>query len=982
MVARQSPPGVFAGRYELQEEVGRGSQGAVWRALDRGTGETVALKRWRGSASPAVRAAFEVDMCTIAGLADPCVVGHRSMGATLDGLFLAMEWVPGGTLADRLARGRLSPLEALDVMKQVARGVARLHRAGLVHRNISPVNVLLFEGSLWRAKISDLLVGVEELPSVELDLARLEDTVGYLSLRAIRHGRMNAGPREDVYSIGAILFRCLAGCRWSPEDGGRDPSESAARPSPGGDLAIFAPPLPKDLYDLVDRMLSDDPSRCPADAVEPCLALYDLARRLGSYDKITEVDLAPSAGALPPRFEVREARPAPDAPSVEPEIEVDPGALRGPFVILDPPLDGGETPPSPHEIHLREGDLFAGRFLIEEIAGAGSTGVVHRAKDRETRDTVALRIIDGAASRREIRRFLGDCAKHAQRYHPRIVRLLHRGAVAGRMFVAMDWIGGETLEARLAREPLTLRDAVTVIRGILEALELVHTMGLVQGNLSPRNVFLRNRNVEWVKLSDIAVWRAAPSLPEGRADDLAFVAPEAARTGRTSQRADVYSLGAIAYRLVAGVLPFDAADAEELATRRWAPAQPLAELRPEVGPALCRFVDSLLPRDPSRRPQSAVVAAGRLESKEDLGWGAELPPHPIARSEDGERTGSPPDRGPFDPFQDARYQGFLAAELTRHREGAASSRRFTEIAHARAVAPEGSPPCALCGQGPSAERRFVEVRRDGYCPLEYKESFRARQPVVCSECLVAPFADVDAAVRRTLASYRGDDLRRVAVLGPTRGEVRDAIEALYARAVPRMKVGKCLVCGKLEQVVEGRGAAMCPACLSAARMEYEKWVTDAPNRRSERLVRALDEIYASAVVRVRRRPFDDVAKRTYPPRDRRHGPHGYNFYQGMIDLRAAARPTAPQIDAVAEGFAAALLEDAARAMRDIPEVGAAATSTGAWNMLHLVEELRSRYRPGPAADEQLRIALAVVDEAKHRGARLYEPEEGIETIGG
>lgn len=621
MVALRERPEVFLDRYEVQELVGSGNQGAVHRALDRVTGETVALKRWRGEISAEAKAGFQVDARTIARLAGPGIVGYRSFGVAGQQPFLAMEWVPGGRLSDRLARGRLSMREALDATKRVARGLARMHRAGLAHRDVKPSHVLLPEGALWCAKLGDAWLETSELVRAGFGQGLLEAMIGYMSPQVFGKGMHTGGPRDDVYSLGAMVFRCVSGCMPFPEHDRPSLSNAIPKSRTPRSLGDVTRNVPEGLVDLVDRMLSDDPERRPADAVEPCFALHEHARTYGSYDSVFEADITPGKADIPPHFEVREERTPEVRGAAEPEIEVDPEALRGPFVILDPPLYGEPVTVPPREIRLSPGAVVAGRFEIEEAVGEGSTGVVYKARDCQSRDTVALRILDGAASRREIKRFLGDAAKHAQRYHPRIVRVLHRGTIAGRMFVAMDWIGGETLAARMEREALPMQDAVTVIRGLVEALELVHTMGLVQGNLRPGHVFLRNREVEWTKLGDIAVWRESPLVPEVPIRDLVYVAPELARTGKVSARGDLYALGVIAYRLLTGALPFEAKDAEELAAARWAPAPPLAEARPDAGRALCRLVDELLQKDPAKRPHNGVVAAGWLNTRyETSGW--------------------------------------------------------------------------------------------------------------------------------------------------------------------------------------------------------------------------------------------------------------------------------------------------------------------------------------------------------------------------
>lgn len=970
MSAAPHSSGTLAGRYEIDHEVGRGRRGTVYRAVDHATGETVALEVFRGGMSPSARAALLADARAAATLSDPCLVACRSCGEVAGEMFLAMEWVPGGHLGDRLARGRLSLREALDVSKLVARGLARLHRAGLVHRNLRPDNVLLFEGSLWRAKLSGVRPRVPR-PVDGGEGTKLEGaTPGFTSPQALRTGEASA--RDDVYSLGAIVFRCIAGRMPFPEHDHPDLAHVEPRSKSPRRLADLVPNLPQDLYDLVGSLLAHDPESRPADAVSACLHLHDLARQFSSYDKITEAELDARTPALPPHFEVTTpGRPAPEIRAPQ-DLKVDPDALKGPFVLLDPPLNREATAAPAREIRLREGDVFAGRFQVDEVVGSGSAGVVYKARDIETRETVALRIHDGAASRREIRRFLADAQKAAQRYHPRVVRVLSRGTSQGRLFLAMDWISGETLRDRLARQPLTMKEATTVIRGILEGLDLLHTLGLVHGRLRPGNVFLRNRTVDWVKLSDIAAWREGAPPPGRTLEDASFTAPEVMRTGTNSPRADLYALGVIAFRMLTGCMPFEAGDLAELATKRWAPAPRLAELRPDAPPGLCDLVRALLARDPSERPRDAIQVAGSLAANMDLGWGEDNPPPPIARPVDGGLSPLLPAREPLDPQRDARFQGFLTGELRRHCPDGQAHARLSAIAHAAAGPGDAKLACALCGH--AAAPGVVEIRDGGFFPLEGDEIPRVRQPAVCVGCLEAPFVAVFSAVKATILSYELDGDRPIAVLGPTRREVREGLAALYMASVPRVvAAGRCAVCAARAEIVRGARIDVCPRCLSAARDAYGKWHALAPVRAAARLRELLEGFHREALSQVTGKGRSPAVPFELPPRFGR--PNGYDCYFGLQKLDAEKAPTREKIDAMADLLANTLIGQVVTALEGDPEIGRDWVAVGHGRLPEMVEQFRARYRPSPAKDERLRVAIAFMAEGLRRGIRFLSKDD-------
>lgn len=962
----------IAGRYEIEHEIGRGRRGTVYRAVDHATGETVALEVFRAGMSPSARAALLADARAAATLSDPCLVACRSCGEVAGEMFLAMEWIPGGHLGDRLARGRLSLREALDVSKLVARGLARLHRAGLAHRDLRPDNVLLFEGSLWRAKLS----GVRPRAPRPVDggeSTKLEGTTpGFTSPQVLRTGEASA--RDDVYSLGAIVFRCIAGRMPFPEHDHPDRAHVEPRSKAPRRLADLAPNLPQDLYDLVGSLLAHDPASRPADAVSACRHLHDLARVFGSYDQITDADLDARTPALPPHFEVTPPpRPAPEIGAPW-DLKVDPDALKGPFVLLDPPLNREATAAPAREIRLREGDVFAGRFRVDEVVGSGRTGVVYKARDIESRETVALKVHDGAASRREIRRFLADAQKAAQRYHPRVMRVLWRGTSQGRLFLAMDWISGETLRDRLARQPLTMREAATVIQGILEGLTLLHTLGLVHGSLRPGNVFLRNRTVDWAKLSDITAWREGAPPPGPTLEHASFTAPEVMRTGTSSPRADLYALGVIAFQMLTGRMPFEASDLAELATKRWAPAPRLAELRPDAPPALCDLVSALLARDPSERPRDAIQVAGSVTANMDLGWGADNPPPVITRSVDGDPRPLLPAREPLDPLRDARFQDFLAGELRRHCPEREAHARLSAIAHAAAGPGQDKLACALCGHAAAPGGTLVEIRGGGFFPLEGDEIPRVRQPAVCVGCLEAPFVAVFSAVKATILSYELDGDRPIAVLGPTHREVREGLAALYMASVPRVvAVGSCAVCAARAESVRGARIDVCPRCLSAARDAYGKWHALAPVRAAARLRGLLEGFHREALARVKGKSRSPEAPFEPPPRFGR--PNGYDCYFRLQNLDAEKAPTREKIDAMADLLANTLIGQVVTALEGDPEIGEDRVAAGHGRLPEMVEQFRARYRPSPAKDERLRVAIAFMAEGLRWGIRFFSKDD-------
>lgn len=637
----------------------------------------------------------------------------------------------------------------------------------------------------------------------------------------------------------------------------------------------------------------------------------------------------------------------------------------------DPPAAAGLGLP---EIRLREGDVFVDRFAVEGVAGEGRTGVVYKAKDVETRAEVALRIHDGPTTDEERDRFFADVRGVSRYYDPRLIRLLRAGQYEGRLFLAMDWVSGETLQARLDRQPLTLRDAVTVIRGIAEGLRALH--GAVQGNLRPRNVLLRNRNVDWVKLSDTAVWRGgAPPAPT--VADAHFVAPEVLRTGVPTVRGDLYALGVIAFRVLTGCLPFEAEDLAGLARARSAAAPALLALRPGAPPELGRLVDALLQSDPAGRPQGGIAAAALFATPLDLGWGADDPPFEMARDPEGRRVPVRAARPPLDPFGDAHFQDFVARELAARSPDPLANARLSLVAHGAAGPGRDSPGCALCGFAGRPGRTLVEVRDGGFFPLEDFEIKDARPPAVCVACVRERFVAIDAAVQRTLAEHQGDATRPLGTIGPTRGEVRSGLRALYDAAVPRVGDGRCAVCRAAGRVVLGARMEVCPACLSAAAAAHDKWLSEAPVRRAARTRGEFNAIYRLAEDRAgRKRGVSPAPKEGVDdlPKTRMWA-NGSSCAFSLDRLRAERAPTQAQIDALADQFADTLLVCVHTAIEGDPEVGLPHAIAETGYLARFTSEFRAAYRPSPAKDERLRVAVAAMAEGVRRGMQVYQKDD-------
>ncbi|MCG5053816.1 MAG: protein kinase [Myxococcales bacterium] len=276
-----------------------------------------------------------------------------------------------------------------------------------------------------------------------------------------------------------------------------------------------------------------------------------------------------------------------------------------------------------------DGKRYGGRFETEQEVGHGGMGAVYRARDLQTGEYVALKVLYERQGP-NAERFEEEAAMLSELSHPAIVRYVQHGLTpGGEHFLAMEWLEGKNLEEALLAGRVPLADGLEMVSRIMDALATAHRRGMVHRDLKPANIYLPQGKLTQAKLLDFGIARR---LFDGRrltrvgatVGTPMYMAPEQARgLSDVDARADVFSLGCVLFEALTGEPPFIAETPAAVLAKICLEAAPLLRTRlPEASEDVEALLARMLEKDRENRPgDSSALSRLLLKHADDLRFG-------------------------------------------------------------------------------------------------------------------------------------------------------------------------------------------------------------------------------------------------------------------------------------------------------------------------------------------------------------------------
>ena len=296
----------------------------------------------------------------------------------------------------------------------------------------------------------------------------------------------------------------------------------------------------------------------------------------------------------------------------------------GSFLSTPPFVDPHLNPVYSPE-RLAPGEVLAGRFRIANFIAAGGMGEVYRAEDLRLGRIVVLKFLpkELAEDRPSLERFRREAKAASALNHPNLCTVYDFGEDAGRAFIAMEYLEGDTLSVRIKEGPLPLEEALKIAMAIASGLGAAHRKGIVHRDLKPGNIMITDTAA---KLLDFGLAKYEPpvvateetiTVVAGEAKvvgTLPYMSPEQLQGKEVDARGDIFAFGAVLYEMLTGRRAFQRqSNRETIAAVDGEEPKPLRELVKDVPDEVERIVRRCLRKDPEKRYASVSQIEQELQ---------------------------------------------------------------------------------------------------------------------------------------------------------------------------------------------------------------------------------------------------------------------------------------------------------------------------------------------------------------------------------
>lgn len=686
-VEPDSFPRKFGG-YHLLGPLAQGGMGALYLAVngDRGLERLMVVKTILPHlADSEYTARFRDEAKVVVRLSHGNLI-HVFDAGQIDGeLYLAMDFIEGRDLRavwNRCAKKQVAfPIDiAVYIAKELCRALHYVHTVtdlGLVHRDVSPPNVLIsFSGEV---KLTDFGLAASRIKLERTAPGIVYGKVAYMSPEQARGENLDG--RSDLYACAIVLWELLTGRQLFPPSKNQ-PQDLLARakstdaPAP----STRAPRVTPELDEICQRALmanrDDRYASCEefrialqswlatnaptTDSTRLSSFLYDLFEEDVETERAAREELIVSvrqrALTMPPTDELRQI--VERSTQVTRSASEEAAEMRRAADRRQQRERRGSAAPPPTGADVEAQQTLDGRYRLLQLLGEGGMGKVFLAEHVEIGKRVAVKVLHPTYSRMPdlVERFRREARAASRIGHPHIVDVTDSGTTpSGAVYFVMEYLEGEDLGSLLGRERhLEEMRAMRIAAQICRALGAAHGQGIIHRDLKPENIFLikREGQNEFVKVLDFGIAKTAeaeearqkkltsPGMAMGTPE---YMSPEQAAGLPADARSDIYAVGAIMYEMVSGKAPYSGENfMEVLAKKATSEPQLLASLRPSATPDVTRLIERAMAREPEQRPATMQeLEADVMSTLRRMGGERRSVPPPVTAADSTTLTQTP-----------------------------------------------------------------------------------------------------------------------------------------------------------------------------------------------------------------------------------------------------------------------------------------------------------------------------------------------------